>query len=70
MTVSETIEFAIRLRKPHLADVEVEKTVDELIHKLNLDRARHTRIGGHYLKGVSGGERKRVSIAFELANDP
>ena len=27
-------------------------------------------IGGVILKGVSGGEKKRVSIAFELMSDP
>lgn len=37
---------------------------------LNLSRAEHTMIGGEYVKGISGGERKRVSIGFELACDP
>jgi ABC-type multidrug transport system ATPase subunit len=27
-------------------------------------------IGGVILKGISGGERKRTSIAFELISDP
>lgn len=27
-------------------------------------------IGGHFLKGVSGGERKRASIGYELVCDP
>ena len=27
-------------------------------------------VGGPHLKGISGGERKRTSIAFELIRDP
>jgi len=29
-----------------------------------------TLVGGIILKGISGGEKKRVSIAFELISDP
>ncbi len=42
----------------------------KIISEVNLERAANTLIGGHFLKGVSGGERKRTSIAFELACDP
>jgi len=27
-------------------------------------------VGGQFIKGISGGERKRTSIAFELISDP
>jgi ABC-type multidrug transport system ATPase subunit len=37
---------------------------------MRLDHAKHTFIGGHFTKGVSGGERKRTSIAFELVCEP
>jgi len=33
-------------------------------------RCRHTKIGGGYLKGISGGERKRTSIGYEILVDP
>lgn len=29
-----------------------------------------TTIGGHLVKGISGGERKRTSIGYELITDP
>ena len=69
MTVSETIEFAIRLRRPELSPSQVTQCVNDLVGRLSLEAARHTRIGGFFLKGVSGGEKKRTSIAFELAGD-
>ena len=33
-------------------------------------KCQHTRIGGVMLKGISGGERKRTSIGYELITDP
>ena len=37
---------------------------------MGLDRCRDTIIGGLFLRGVSGGERKRVSIGHEILIDP
>jgi len=37
---------------------------------LNLTKSANTRIGDNRVRGVSGGERKRVSIAAELLTDP
>ncbi|KAH0693033.1 hypothetical protein KY285_020130 [Solanum tuberosum] len=33
-------------------------------------RSRHTKIGGGIIKGISGGERKRTSIGYEILVDP
>jgi len=35
-----------------------------------LKSCQNTLIGGHQIKGISGGERKRTSIAVELVTDP
>ena len=37
---------------------------------LQLEKCRDTRIGGLAIKGLSGGERKRTSIGYELITDP
>lgn len=34
------------------------------------NRCRNTRIGGGFVKGISGGERKRTSIGYEILVDP
>ena len=35
-----------------------------------MGNCRDTRIGGTVIKGISGGERKRTSIGYELITDP
>lgn len=35
-----------------------------------MHRCRHTKIGGGFIKGISGGERKRTSIGYEILVDP
>lgn len=47
-----------------------EAFVDDVILELGLLKAQHTMIGGDKVRGVSGGERKRVSIATQLITDP
>ena len=44
--------------------------VENLIQELGLIKASNTIIGNDKLRGVSGGERKRVSIATQLICDP
>jgi len=41
-----------------------------MLKMLNLMRCMNTRIGDNLVRGVSGGERKRTSIAVELITDP
>lgn len=40
------------------------------MERLGLQNCRYTRIGSHLVKGISGGERKRTSIGYELITDP
>ena len=44
--------------------------MDGVIAALGLEKCRGTLIGGPMRRGVSGGERKRVSVAHELLIDP
>lgn len=38
--------------------------------ELSLTHVAHTVIGGRFFPGISGGERRRVSIASQLLQDP
>lgn len=52
--------------------VREEKTnrVEMIISALGLGKCRDTLIGGPMMKGVSGGERKRVAVGHELLTNP
>ncbi|KAL7811019.1 P-loop containing nucleoside triphosphate hydrolase protein [Trichoderma aethiopicum] len=69
LSVRQTIRFALRNSLP--AEARDSKTVADLteaIAKLfGLSHALDTPVGGAFFPGVSGGERKRVSIAEVLA---
>ena len=45
-------------------DREVE---DTLLRMLNIPHTKNTLVGDEFVRGVSGGERKRVSIAEMMA---
>ncbi|CAN4087675.1 unnamed protein product [Withania somnifera] len=64
LTVSETFAFSARLLNPKLTDVSC--IVDSLLAELRLTHLAHTRLA----HGLSGGERRRVSIGLSLLHDP
>ena len=68
-TVEEALMFYARLKLPSLTLEEQEKRVNHLIAILKLEKCRHTRIGSDSKRGISGGEKRRVSIAAEILND-
>ncbi|CAI5478254.1 unnamed protein product [Closterium sp. Yama58-4] len=71
LTVRETLMYAAVLRLPkELSWAEKVERADENITLMGLDKCRNTIIGGPDLRGVSDGERKRVSIGHEILIDP
>ncbi|KAK0521302.1 hypothetical protein OC834_006715 [Tilletia horrida] len=72
LTVEETIRFAARLRLPNRAYTRAQKDerADHVLDMVRLNAAAQTPIGSGTTRGVSGGERKRVSIACELVTEP
>ncbi|KAF6512916.1 hypothetical protein HZS61_007722 [Fusarium oxysporum f. sp. conglutinans] len=69
LTVRQTIQFALRNSLP--TDARNTKLVASLVDVIakicGLSHALDTPVGGAFSPGVSGGERKRVSIAEVLA---
>ncbi|KAK2386931.1 ABC transporter G family member [Trifolium repens] len=71
LTVEETLIFSAFLRLPTSMNKQQKYAkVETTLKELGLERCRHTKIGGGYLKGISGGERKRTSIGYEILVDP
>lgn len=71
LSVREQIEFGAMLRLPNTMPVEKKQlAVDRVVAELSLTKVANTNIGNELVRGVSGGERKRVSIGTELVTNP
>jgi ABC transport system ATP-binding/permease protein len=71
LTVEEAVRYSARLRcAAHVSGAEIERRVSKALEDVGLEDKRHTRIGSATAKSLSGGQRKRVSIAMELVTDP
>lgn len=68
MTPKEILLFTAKLRLKGSLE-EIEERVDYLLGLLRIKKCQNTRIGNNLIRGVSGGERKRTSIACELLSD-
>nr|XP_057942876.1 broad substrate specificity ATP-binding cassette transporter ABCG2b isoform X2 [Doryrhamphus excisus]XP_057942881.1 broad substrate specificity ATP-binding cassette transporter ABCG2b isoform X2 [Doryrhamphus excisus]XP_057942889.1 broad substrate specificity ATP-binding cassette transporter ABCG2b isoform X2 [Doryrhamphus excisus] len=72
LTVRENLLFSANLRldpQCHSAS-EKRSRVVAIIDDLGLTDCADTKIGTEFLRGVSGGERKRCSIGMELITSP
>ncbi|KAH7537321.1 ABC transporter G family member 6 [Ziziphus jujuba] len=71
LTVEETLMFAAEFRLPRtLSKSKKKMRVQALIDQLGLRNASKTVIGDEGHRGVSGGERRRVSIGIDIIHDP
>ncbi|RSL79968.1 hypothetical protein CEP51_006953 [Fusarium floridanum] len=69
LTVEATIDFAARMKVPfHLPpgikthEEYAQFNKDFLLRSVGISHTAHTKVGDAFIRGVSGGERKRVSI--------
>lgn len=71
LTVTETLVFTALLRLPRtLTRDEKVQHVECIITELGLTRCKNSMIGGPLFRGISGGEKKRVSIGQEMLINP
>lgn len=73
LTVGKTMDFATRLNIPNTLPNNVEsreeyrtKYKDFLLDSMGIAHTEDTKVGDAFVRGVSGGERKRVSIIETL----
>ncbi|ROW13458.1 hypothetical protein VPNG_04398 [Cytospora leucostoma] len=75
LTVEQTLGFALDTKTPKKLPAGVTKSqykksvIDLLLKMFNIEHTRKTIVGGAFVRGVSGGERKRVSIAEMLVSN-
>ncbi|MBA0847817.1 hypothetical protein Goshw_023944 [Gossypium schwendimanii] len=71
LTVRETISYSARLRLPDKMPWSEKRTlVESTIIEMGLQDCADTVIGNWHLRGISGGEKRRVSIALEILMRP
>ncbi|GBG30503.1 ABC transporter G family member 23 [Hondaea fermentalgiana] len=71
LTPRQSLRYSAMLRLPSSAPAsQIEEVVDRLISDLSLTKCKDTPVGDENRRGVSGGERKRVSIGTELVVNP
>jgi len=67
LSAEEHLRFAIALLRRR-ADVDDE--VKELLGSMGLESCANTRAGNTLFRGLSGGQKRRLSLALALAKDP
>lgn len=69
LTVEETLMFSAKLRL-RLPQSQLSSKVKSLIQELGLSHVAAARVGDDRVRGISGGERRRVSIGVDVIHDP
>ena len=71
LTVAETIMYSVWTRMPEGTSTEdIQERVRVLLELLGLIHIKDSRVGSALVKGISGGQKKRLSIAESLAALP
>ncbi|KAF6254331.1 hypothetical protein COO60DRAFT_1703369 [Scenedesmus sp. NREL 46B-D3] len=71
LTVEENLTYSARFRLPaSTTAVQRLEVVASAIAVLGLADVRHALIGDEEVRGISGGQRKRVNVGLELVAEP
>ncbi|PON89141.1 ABC transporter-like [Trema orientale] len=71
LSVRETITYSALLRLPTtLSKQEIDEIVGATIMEMGLQDCADGLVGNWHIRGISGGEKKRLSIALEILTRP
>lgn len=71
LTVKEAVHYSALLQLPDsMSKSEKKERAETVIKDMGLEDAMNTRIGGWSVKGLSGGQKRRVSICIEILRRP
>ncbi|KAK3598669.1 hypothetical protein CHS0354_020431 [Potamilus streckersoni] len=71
LTVRETLLYTSRLKLPgNTSYSDIKEKVQTVIMEMGLKNVADSRVGGQIFRGISGGERRRVTIAIQLLQNP
>ncbi|MES1909594.1 MAG: hypothetical protein MHM6MM_002310 [Cercozoa sp. M6MM] len=70
-TVTEAFQFAANVQFPaETPEEEKQCRIEATLKQLGLWKSKDTRIGTVFMKGLSGGQQRRVSLGLELLRRP
>ncbi|KAJ3060586.1 hypothetical protein HDU98_003473, partial [Podochytrium sp. JEL0797] len=69
-TVRETLRWAVELNLANASWKSREEKVNELLAQFGLTKCADNRVGDLFQRGISGGEKRRLSIAVQLVKEP
>ena len=67
LNVFQTLQFSLLNKTRQHYREDINTIIDALLRMFAIKHTEHTLVGNEYVRGISGGERKRVSIAETLA---
>ena len=71
LTVREVVYYSAQLQLPDsMSKFEKKERAEMTIKEMGLQDSMDTRIGGWSIKGLSGGQKRRVSICIEILTRP
>lgn len=71
LTVRETLQFAAALRLPSfMSKAEKHSRAEDILLRMGLKDCANILVGNELLKGISGGEKRRVTIAVQVLTNP
>jgi ABC-type multidrug transport system ATPase subunit len=71
LSVREAVYYSAQMQLPDTMPASEKRAhAERVIREMGLSDAMDTRIGGRITKGISGGQRKRVSICIEMLTRP
>ncbi|KAM9981256.1 hypothetical protein ACTFIY_003555 [Dictyostelium cf. discoideum] len=69
LTVRDTFKFSADCQSGDKSEKERIEIVDNVLDFLDLKHVQNTVVGDEFLRGISGGQKKRVTIGVELVKE-
>ncbi|KAJ4848858.1 hypothetical protein Tsubulata_040226 [Turnera subulata] len=71
LTVRETLRYSAHLRLPStMATGEIDEVVEDTMREMGLQECADSKVGNWHLRGISGGEKRRLSISLQILTHP
>ena len=70
LKVNEIFRLVVDLTSDDKSNEWKNEFLKDIVKNLKMERAQNTQVGGDLLKGISGGEKRRLNIGFELLRKP